>query len=184
MRQRVARLLLPVASQSRSALGARIRSRAYGTRCLIDTGVTITNARRFVSGPSCALYHGTYVLNDEGEFTLGDGSHLGAYCYVNAAFGSVEIGDHVAIGPGTKIFAYSNGYETGRWVTDTKVQANVRIGRNVFIGANVVVLPGAVIEDDVVVGAGSVVRGVLAAGGVYVGSPARRIKSFDGRGRE
>jgi acetyltransferase-like isoleucine patch superfamily enzyme len=157
-------------------LGSRARSRAYQTRCHIDTAVMVTNADHFTAGTGCALYHGTYVLNDHGSLTLGEDSHLGAYCYVNALYGNVTVGSHVAIGPGTKLFAYSNHYAPGQLVSETKIQQDVQIGDNVFVGANSVILPGTVIEDDVVVGAGSVVKGRLTRGQVYAGAPARLIR--------
>jgi len=159
-----------------SDLGARIRMRIYRSRCTMDTGVIITNPARFSAGPRTCLYHGCYILNNRGDFALGADSHLGAYCYVNAALGRVTIGEHVAIGPGTKIFSHSNHYGPGKTVTEEKLTADVAIGNNVFIGANSTILPGAIINDNVVIGAGSVVKGELTPNGVYAGVPARLIR--------
>ena len=44
---------------------------------------------------------------------------------------------------------------------------------------NVVVLPGTVVEDNVIVGAGSVIRGRLEHNSVYIGNPAQKIKSIE-----
>ena len=41
----------------------------------------------------------------------------------------------------------------------------IEIGNNVFIGSRCVVLPDTMIEDNIIVGAGSLVRGRLRAGG-------------------
>ena len=167
-----------------SDLGARIRMRIYRSRCTMDTGVIISNPTRFSAGPRTCLYHGCYILNNRGDFALGADSHLGAYCYVNVALGRVTIGEHVAIGPGTKIFAHSNHYGPGKTVTEEKLTADVAIGNNVFIGANSTILPGAVIRDNVVVGAGAVVKGELKENGVYAGVPARLIRSNSDRSGE
>lgn len=43
---------------------------------------------------------------------------------------------------------------------------------------NVLVLPGTIVEDNVIVGAGSVIRGRLEANSVYVGNPAKRVMSM------
>jgi sugar O-acyltransferase (sialic acid O-acetyltransferase NeuD family) len=51
-----------------------------------------------------------------------------------------------------------------------------RIGRRVLVGAGASVLPGVQIGDDIVVGAGAVVREHLEAPGVYAGVPARRVR--------
>jgi virginiamycin A acetyltransferase len=55
-------------------------------------------------------------------------------------------------------------------------KGGIIIGDDVWIGANCVVLDGAVLEDGVVVAAGSVVRSRLKAYGVYAGIPICHIK--------
>lgn len=52
----------------------------------------------------------------------------------------------------------------------------VRVGRRVLVGTGARILPGLVIADDVVIGAGAVVHGPISEPGVYVGVPARRVK--------
>jgi maltose O-acetyltransferase len=49
----------------------------------------------------------------------------------------------------------------------------VRVGSNVWIGGNALVLPGVIIGDDAVIGAGSVVTRNVASGAVVAGNPAR-----------
>ena len=53
----------------------------------------------------------------------------------------------------------------------------IEIGSNVFIGSRCTVLPDTLIEDNVIIGAGSLVRGICG-GGVYAGVPAKRIGDF------
>jgi acetyltransferase-like isoleucine patch superfamily enzyme len=50
------------------------------------------------------------------------------------------------------------------------------VGNHVWIGADVKLLPGALIEDGVIVAAGSIVKGKLDAYCLYGGVPARKIK--------
>lgn len=54
------------------------------------------------------------------------------------------------------------------------------VGDRVLIGMGSIVMDGAVVEADVIVGAGSVVSPgkVLASGGLYVGSPAKRVRDL------
>jgi Carbonic anhydrases/acetyltransferases, isoleucine patch superfamily len=54
------------------------------------------------------------------------------------------------------------------------------IGNFVLIGMGAIVMDGAVVEDEVIVGAGSVVTPgkVLTKGGLYVGSPAKRVRDL------
>jgi len=54
------------------------------------------------------------------------------------------------------------------------------IGDRVLIGMGAIVMDGAIVQDDVIVGGGSVVSPgkVLESGGLYVGSPARRVRDL------
>lgn len=60
------------------------------------------------------------------------------------------------------------------------------IGNRVLIGMGAVVMDGAVIEDEVVVGANSLVSPGkhLAGGFVYMGSPARPVRALSERERQ
>ena len=160
-----------------SRIAIELRKKLYRTPCVIDTNVFITNIKNLEAGPGSALYHSCYILNSNGKFVIGNDSHLGAFCYVNAHHGNVIIGNNVAIGPGTKIFSYSNHYLFGKKVTDVKITKDVLIKNNVFIGANCIILPGTVIQDNVVIGAGSVIKGELQSNSIYGGVPCKELRA-------
>lgn len=160
-----------------SSLAEYFRRKRYKTSCLIDTHVFVKSRNNFQAGQATALYHGCYILNTNGTFKLGNNSHLGAFCYVNVCYGSVSMGDNVVIGPGTKVIAYSNHYAKGKKVTDEHLAGKIIIGNNIFIGANCSILPGTFIEDNVIVGAGAVIKGRLEANSVYAGVPCRKVKT-------
>ncbi len=165
---------------SDSEIASWLRQRMYRTSCMIDTNVVVTNSENFKSGDRSSLYHSCYILNTHGKFALGNDSHLGAFCYVNVRHGNISIGDDVAIGPGTKIIAYTNHYQYGKKVTEVRVTKDITIMNNVFIGANCTVLPGTSIKSNVVVGAGSIVKGELEENSIYAGAPCRKIKALPG----
>ncbi len=87
------------------------------------------------------------------------------------------IGEDVAVGPGTKIIAYSNYYHPEKKVTEVKITGDILIKNNVFLGANCTILPGTIINENVIVGAGSLVEGELEANAIYVGIPCKKVKS-------
>jgi len=62
---------------------------------------------------------------------------------------------------------------------DVDIFMPINIGNNVFLGYGCILLPGVRIGDNVVVGAGSVVKGILKDNSVYAGVPARYICSID-----
>jgi len=94
---------------------------------------------------------------------------------------SVEIGDDVWTGHDVHITDMNHGYEDPDQPISRQHQpeAPVSIGSGSWLGHGVVVLPGAQIGRHVVVGAGSVVRGVLPDNCVAVGVPARVIRRLD-----
>jgi acetyltransferase-like isoleucine patch superfamily enzyme len=53
------------------------------------------------------------------------------------------------------------------------------IGNNVYIGINVTILSGTKVGDNVIIGAGSLVRGELKSNSVYAGVPVKYICSID-----
>lgn len=55
----------------------------------------------------------------------------------------------------------------------------ILIGNNVFLGYGVIVLPDTTIGDNIIVGAGSLVKGNLLSNSVYAGIPAKKICSID-----
>lgn len=159
-----------------SYLAIKIRKFLNKTTCFIDTNVVITNYKNFYANIGSSLYHGCYILNHYGIFKLGRNSHLGAFCYVNVCYGNIEIGNDVAIGPGTKIISYSNHYQRGKKITEIRLIGDVIIGNNVFIGANCSILPNTTISNNVIIAAGSVVKGKLEENAIYGGAPCRVIQ--------
>lgn len=63
--------------------------------------------------------------------------------------------------------------------SDVDIFSKIIIGDNVFIGINTTILPGTRIGNNVIVGAGSVVKGELKSNGVYAGTPAKYISSIE-----
>lgn len=169
--------LINIVLYNTSDLGRLLHRKLLKVPCFIDTGVIITNPSNFTPDTKSAIYHNTYILNYKGKMNIGKNSHLGAMCYVNVQNGLLNIGNYVAIGPGTKIIVYSNHYQNQNFITSSYITRDIVIGNNVFIGANCTLLPGTVIHDHVIVGAGSVVKGVLDENSIYVGTPCRKIKS-------
>lgn len=111
------------------------------------------------------------------------GVKIGKNCRLvgKIGFGSepflITIGNHVSI-TSTDFVTHDGGV----WVfreenPNIDLFAPIKVGNNVFIGANCLILPGTIIEDNVVVGGGSVVKGLLRKDYVYAGVPAKPIRS-------
>jgi len=127
----------------------------------------------------------------EAGFTCdyGDSIRLGARVFINSnctmldnpssTDTSIIIGDDCLIGPNVQLLAVTHD-------TDPKLRLahkynyadNITLDNNVWLGAGVIVLAGISIGANTVVGAGSVVTQHLDKNSVYVGNPARKIRSL------
>ena len=60
-----------------------------------------------------------------------------------------------------------------------KTTRPVKIGKHVWIGTGAIIMPGIIVGDYAVVGAGSVVTSHIPSKAIVVGNPARIIKMRD-----
>ena len=85
----------------------------------------------------------------------------------------INIGKNVTIANGAKIICHfqpPHGFEKYLYVYQEKP---VSIGSTVYIGCGSIILPGCVIGDYVIIGAGSVVTKDIPSGSIAYGNPAR-----------
>lgn len=93
----------------------------------------------------------------------------------------LEIGDYCKIASGVKILThdYSRSVLRKKYGEVLGEAKKTIIQDNVFIGIDSIILPGTVIGNNVIVGAGSVVRGKIPDDVVVAGNPAKVIESLD-----
>ena len=125
----------------------------------------------------CAGMAPDHDLGPDPVLHLGDRCVIGRGSHIVAHY-SIEIGDDVYTGPYVYITDQNHRYEDistpiGRqW----PVNSAVRIGAGSWLGTGAVILPGATIGRNVVVAAGSVVRGTVPDNSVVAGVPARVVR--------
>lgn len=104
--------------------------------------------------------------------------HLGRNIYINANCvildsGRVEIGDGTMIGPGAQIYCADHHRNVDLRRKGVERALPVTIGKDVWIGGCAILLPGVVIGDEAIIGAGAVVTKDVAPGASVVGNPAK-----------
>ena len=116
------------------------------------------------------------------------GVRIGSDCKIVSVTGGtfgrqpylVKIGNHVEISGNVHFITHDGGAWVFRREYPTlDVFSPIIIGNNVFIGYGSILLPGTRVEDNCVIGAGSVVRGTLSANGVYAGTPVKKVKALE-----
>jgi acetyltransferase-like isoleucine patch superfamily enzyme len=114
---------------------------------------------------------GLTLLTIGDRCVIGRGSHI-------VAHQSVEIGDDVWTGPYVYITDQNHGYADPDVPIGRQFPVNrpVSIGAGSWLGAGAIILPGARIGRNVVVAAGSVVRGDVQDQCVVAGVPAKVVR--------
>jgi phenylacetic acid degradation protein len=117
-------------------------------------------------GSKCFIGPGAVLRADFGEIEVGDGTCIQDNCVVHADK-KVVIGHNIIIGHGAIIH-------------------DVVLKSGVVVVMGAVVMNGAVAEEDVIIGAGTVVKEdfKIAKGKIVVGNPARIVKDLDEEGKQ
>lgn len=166
----------------------------YKENLVINGFLKIVGRKKSVSlGRNITINSGTYTvpIGFGGKcvfWTLGEGHiEIGENCGLTnttiCSMKDVQIGKHVLLGSGVKIYDtdfHSLDYLKRRdIVNDNDRKAlPVVIGDDVFIGAGTIILKGTKIGDCSIIGAGSVVSGIVPSGEIWAGNPARFIKKI------
>jgi acetyltransferase-like isoleucine patch superfamily enzyme len=128
------------------------------------------------------------IISEFAYLSAGLGIHIGNYIHV-ATQSSISGGgycildDFSGISAGCRVITGSADI-TGKGLTNpmipeefgTVYRSYVHLERHSLLSSNVVVHPGITIGEGAVVASGSVVTKALDPWGIYMGSPARRVK--------
>ncbi len=131
-----------------------------------------------------------------GQVTLGEDASVWPFAVLRGDINTIRIGARSNIQDGCVLHVVHDGpfcpgglsLQVGADVTigHRAVVHAATVGDRCLIGMGAIVTDGAVIEDDVILGAGSIVAPGkrLLAGGLYLGSPARRVRELTARERD
>ncbi|WP_145907104.1 acyltransferase [Kitasatospora viridis] len=113
------------------------------------------------------------VITIGGGCVIGRGSHL-------VGHQSIVLGDDVWFGPNVYVSDQAHEYRDTTLPIGKQWPRNepVEIGAGSWIGTGAVILPGARLGRNVVVAAGSVVRGEVPDFSVVAGAPAKVVRRF------
>jgi acetyltransferase-like isoleucine patch superfamily enzyme len=121
------------------------------------------------------LLPGFQIHNGE-KIDLGIGVHFGNGIFIDAR-GGVAIGANVIFAPNVSVLSYNHDFRNPDWkpYSPDFILRKVTIGNHCWFGRGCMILPGTNIGDNCVIGAGSVVSGVIPPNSVVAGNPAKCI---------
>lgn len=138
--------------------------------------------------PSTWVHERAVVI---GKVTLGDEVSVFPCAVIRGDVNTITIGNHSNVQDGAVIHAThagpfnENGYATnvGEAVTigHNAILHGCSIGNRVLIGMGATVLDGAIVPDEVIIGANSLVpmNKTLESGYLYVGSPVKAVRPLN-----
>lgn len=133
---------------------------------------------KIIFNGKCTIFPNVSFAGD-GEFNIGNNVGIGKGCSLYASKSAgVSIGNDIGIGANTYIIDCDHGIVVSNMpmMDQPHKTGPIKIANNVWIACNCVVLRNTVLEEGVVVAAGSVIKGQTKANSIYTGVPARFTK--------
>jgi maltose O-acetyltransferase len=120
------------------------------------------------------------TINFSERVFLGDNIYVGPNSVLDGR-GGLEIRDHTIISAEVRIMTSMHRFQHAKLLPYDEVELlrSVKIGMGVWIGVRAMVLPGVVLGDGCIVGAGAVVARSWEDGSIVVGNPARLVRKRD-----
>lgn len=118
-----------------------------------------------------------------GKVQIGQNVHITPMCLVAGGERGIIFEDFTTIAYGVKVFTQSDDYSGASMCNSTvpkefknEFKKEVLIKKHSIVGAGSIIMPGVTLEEGTSVGSMSLVLYSTKPWGVYVGSPAKRLK--------
>lgn len=163
----------------------RWRLAAFGEGSILHRPDWVYGPGQIAIGDRTVMLHGLWLSaerstwgSDEPAIRIGNGVGVRPYCTISASE-SVTIEDDVVLSAFSTVIDSDHTFAEGRAnvLYNPAATTPVRVGRGTWVGERVAILRGADIGEGCVIGANSVVRGVIPDHSVAVGAPARVVGS-------
>lgn len=124
----------------------------------------------------------TWLLKKQGMDITGSPIYIGASTSFDGEdYSKIHIGDSTVISSEVRFLTHDYSISRAIEATGRKLEKEVFqlkdifVGKNCFIGTRSIIMPGCHLGDNVIVGAGSVVRGKIPDNSIVIGNPAQIV---------
>lgn len=159
---------------------AQMGFRSIGKNVRISDKAAIYNADQIEIGDHSRVDDFCIV---SGRVVIGSYCHITPMCLVAGGAPGIFLDDFVTLAYGVKVFSQSDDY-TGETMTNSlipreykrEIFSSVHLQKQCIVGAGSIVFPGVTLAEGCSVGAMTLVHKSTTPWGIYVGTPARRVK--------
>lgn len=133
-------------------------------------------------GTSSAFYSNVvFEIGEDANLSIGNNFTF-SYGSILVCNEAIRIGNNVMIGEYPSLRHPTHEYHEKEipFCKQRDFSKPIILGDNIWIGRGCIVMPGTTIENNVIVGANSIVKGHLYSNFIYAGSPVRKIRSIIG----
>lgn len=111
------------------------------------------------------------------NITIGDDVYINFGCIILDC-SEVTIGSHTLLGPNIGLYAANHSTDATERINGGCYGKPIHIGNNVWLGGDVKVLQGVTIDDNTIIGAGSIVTKDIPDNVIAVGNPCKVIRKI------
>ncbi|MCE5291324.1 MAG: acyltransferase [Nocardiaceae bacterium] len=125
------------------------------------------------------ISHG-FVISGEEKVVIGEGSFINCGCYFDTV-AEVRLGRKVFVADHVRFLTTTHAFGGPDRRAGAGIAKPVLVGDGTWIGSGTVIMPGVTIGEGCIIGANSLITKDCEPNGIYVGSPAKRVRDLDER---
>jgi len=151
-----------------------------GKNVKISTKASIYNCEQIEIGDNSRIDDFCVV---SGKVVIGAYCHITPLCLVAGGLPGIYMSDFCTLAYGVKIFSQSDDYSGLTMVNSlipkkfkNEIFEPVYLEKQVIVGAGTIIFPGVRVAEGCSIGATALVNRSTEPWGIYVGSPAKRLK--------
>lgn len=160
----------------------KIGFKSLGKNVLISKKTSIYSPEKISIGNDTRIDDFVVLSAGEGYINIGDNVHIAVFTAIFGA-GGVEIKDFSTTSSKVSIYSLTDDY-SGEYLTNPTIPdkykkisyGKVIIKKHSIIGSGTTILPNVILEEGTSVGANSLILKSTEPWGIYIGSPAKRLK--------
>ncbi|PPD54708.1 MAG: galactoside O-acetyltransferase [Methylotenera sp.] len=156
---------------------------SLGKNVKISRKASIYNAARISIGDFSRIDDFCVLSAGKGGIHIGRNVHIAVFCGLIGQ-GSITLADFSGLSSRVMVYSSNDDYSGGALTNPTVppeftnvTSAPVHLEKHVIVGSGSIILPGVILQEGVAIGALSLVNRNCERFSIYMGSPAKRVRS-------